>query len=163
VELLQKGNGGRVEDQLTAYTVATKQVPFTTLGKRYRPTAKQLIELMQGTLKNPQSSIAEKQEALAAIIAVRKAEGVKRAALGLRADAALEKQITNYARFQHTAELTLQDLKTLSQQEQSSLMEAACSGHGGAMLQSYDRLLQQAQAKPVQPQAQPVQAQPGKS
>jgi hypothetical protein len=163
VELLQKGNGGRVEDQLTAYTVATKQVPFTTLGKRYRPTAKQMIELMQGTLKNPQSSTAEKQEALAAIIAVRKAEGVKRAALGLRADAALEKQITNYTRFQHTAELTLQDLKTLSQQEQSSLMEAACSGHGGAMLQSYDRLLQQAQAQPVQPQAQPVQAQPGKS
>ncbi|MBR6119628.1 MAG: hypothetical protein IKQ04_04845 [Oscillospiraceae bacterium] len=165
VELLQKGNGGRVEDQLTAYTVATKQVPFSTLGKRYRPTAKQMIELMQGTLKNPQSSTAEKQEALAAIIAVRKAEGVKRAALGLRADAALEKQITNYVRFQHTAELALQELKTLSQQEQSSLMEAACSGHGGAMLQSYDSLLQQAQAQPAQPQAKPVQpqAQPGKS
>ena len=74
-------------------------------------------------------------------------------------------------RFDEDREVIFEDLKNhgvdlimnIGCDLKSSLMEAACSGHGGAMLQSYDRLLQQAQAKPVQPQAQPVQAQPGKS
>ena len=159
-ELLQKGNGGRLEDHLTTFLVARNEVPYTTLGIRYRPTAKQMIELMQGTLKNQESSPEKKQEALAAIIAVRKTMGVKRATMGLMGDDTLKLQIKDYPGFQRSTETTLQALQKLTPQEQSSLMTEACSGHGGAMVQNYDKLIRQAEARPPMAGAERGQQQP---
>lgn len=153
-ELLQKGNGGRLEDQLTAYMVAKNKISYSTLGSRYRPTAKQLIEMMQGTLNNKESSLEKKQEALASIIGVRKFLSVHRAKMGLVGDDALKQQLKDYAGFQTYVKESAEALKDLPAKNQLQLMSDACSGHGGAMVQKFDKML----LNPVRTQAEREQA-----
>ena len=157
-ELLQKGNGGRLEDQLCAYMVASGKISYSQLGTRYRPTAKQLIELMQGTLNNKESSPEKKQEALASIIGVRKFLSVHRAKMGLVGDDALKQQLKDYAGFQTYAEEAAKALKELSSKDRLQLMSDACSGHGGAMVKNFDKMLDRHALDPIPTQAEREQA-----
>ena len=89
---------------------------------------------------------------------MRKFLSVHRAKMGLVGDDALKQQLKDYASFQTYAEEAAKALKELSPKDQLQLMSDACSGHGGAMVQKFDKMLDRHALDPIPTQAEREQA-----
>ena len=139
--LLLKGNGGLLEDQFSAYMVATNKYSSSLLGRRYCPTAKQMIELMQQKLRNPESTPDEKQKAMQSIIAVRQSVGAQRAKFSVFGDSKLNERL-NVDAFEKAMKKVANDMSKLSDEEKLDLQEAAKKGHGGEMKEKFSTLVE---------------------
>ena len=157
--LLLKGNGGRLEDQFTAYMLKRGSFSHTELCKRYIPTAKQLITCEQARLSEDGLSAAQRDASMAKIVAARQLVGAEPDSLFGSGSAKLETRL-NLTNFEGKTLEVKKALGKLPEEERSALQELAASGKGGKLESSYNETLDDYGIKQKAPEPKPKKVEP---
>lgn len=156
--LLLKGNGGRLEDQFTAYMLKRGSFSHTELCQRYRPTAKQLISCEQARLSQKLSP-AERDASMAKIIAARQLAGAEPDSIFGFGSAKLDDKL-NLTKFEGKTLEVGKALGKLPEEERSALRELASKGKGGKLESSYNETLDDYGIQQKEPAPKPKKAAP---
>ena len=135
IDINGRGHCGKLDDMLKKFAKEAKvgELDNGEVMKRYMPTAKDRIEVLQDRLKKADTSIAEKRKIVFEIIKIRNITRAVR-----KSKSSLERPIPDSdpnighsldVVLQHTSEENLNKLIT------PEIISAAASGHGGDMVE----------------------------
>ena len=146
IRMGRNGHGGELDDACRDFIVYNRKQPVGSFMSRYRPTAQQMIEVMQRKLQDMSSAkphsfgekqmlLEEKKHCVASIIAARAAVGAKRGGVFHMDDKLKEKLDPDV--FADKLREAKGVLRKMDEDTLNTLFEKALEGHGGKMKETF--------------------------